>query len=176
MGRGTRIKQRLQGDLGGRRSVFRHGEMRLALLNLLVERPRYGYELIKELEARTGGEYKPSPGAVYPALRRFEEEGLVESEETAGSTTYTATQAGTEKAAGAKSQIDAIWLRTAKIRNSRQELEPAGLEIAGPLERLSDVAHEAVGKRDVDSELVREVLKRARREIAAFAEGAREDD
>ena len=175
MGKGRPLRERFRRrDLGGRRSVFRHGEMRLALLALLVEQPRHGYELIKELEARTGGEYTPSPGAVYPALQRFETEGLVESKKHDGATTYAATPKGHERALANKKQIDAIWLRTTAIRESQQQ--PAAMEIAGPLERLSSVAHEAVVQRQVDSELVRDVLKRARREIAAFADGQMEDD
>jgi hypothetical protein len=54
--------------------------------------------------------------------------------------------------------------------------QPTTTEIAGPLDRLSNVAHEAVVQRQVDPELVREVLKRARREIAAFTDGQLEDD
>jgi DNA-binding PadR family transcriptional regulator len=175
MGKGTKIRERFRRrDLGGRRSVFRHGEMRLALLGLLVEQPRHGYELIKELEARTGGEYTPSPGAVYPALQRFETEGLVESNKENGATTYVATPEGHKRALENKKQIDAIWLRTTALRESQPQ--PAAMEIAGPLERLSSVAHEAVVQRMVDPELVREVLKRARREIAAFADNQGEDD
>lgn len=161
-------------DLGGRRSFFRHGEMRLALLSLLVDQPRHGYELIKELEARTGGEYTPSPGAVYPALQRFESEGLVESNKENSSTTYAATPAGIEKAQANKKKIDAIWQRTTAIRETQEQ--PTTTEISGPLERLSNVAHEAVVQRQVDPELVREVLKRARREIAAFTDGQLEED
>ena len=173
--KGRQLRERFRRrDLGGRRSFFRHGEMRLALLSLLVDQPRHGYELIKELEARTGGEYTPSPGAVYPALKRFESEGLVESQEHNGSTTYAATAEGQAQALAKKKKIDAIWLRTTVIRDSQDEAQDT--ELAGPLERLSSVAHEAVVQRQVDSELVRDVLKRARREIAAFVDGQTEDD
>lgn len=47
------------------------------VLALLEEQPRHGYELIKELEERTGGAYRPSPGVVYPTLSMLEDEGLV---------------------------------------------------------------------------------------------------
>ncbi len=174
-GKGRQLRERFRRrDLGGRRSFFRHGEMRLALLSLLVDKPRHGYELIKELEARTGGEYTPSPGAVYPALQRFETEGLVVSEKHNGATTYEATAEGREQALANKKKIDAIWLRTTVIRDAQHQATDT--EIAGPLERLSSVAHEAVVQRQVDPELIREVLKRARREIAAFVDGQTEDD
>ena len=148
--------------------------MRLALLSLLIDQPRHGYELIKELEARTGGEYTPSPGAVYPALQRFENEGLVESTKDKGSTTYAATAEGRAQALHNKKKIDAIWQRTTAMRETQDQ--PTTTEISGPLDRLSSVAHEAVVQRQVDPELVREVLKRARREIAAFTDGQMEED
>jgi DNA-binding PadR family transcriptional regulator len=60
---------------GGR--FFGPGDLRLVLLALIEEKPRYGYELIKELEARFGGAYSPSPGSVYPTLTLLEELGHV---------------------------------------------------------------------------------------------------
>ena len=51
--------------------------MRGAILRLLAERPMHGYELIGELEERTGGRWRPSPGSVYPTLAQLEDEGLV---------------------------------------------------------------------------------------------------
>ncbi len=56
---------------------FEHGDLRYVLLTLLEEQPRHGYELIKELEERTGGAYRPSPGVVYPTLALLEDEGLI---------------------------------------------------------------------------------------------------
>ena len=64
---------------GGRRfgRFFEHGDLRWVVLALLEEQPRHGYELIKELEERTGGAYRPSPGVVYPTLSLLEDEGFV---------------------------------------------------------------------------------------------------
>lgn len=64
---------------GGRRfgRFFEHGDLRWVVLALLEEQPRHGYELIKELEERTGGAYRPSPGVVYPTLAMLEDEGFV---------------------------------------------------------------------------------------------------
>ena len=56
---------------------FEHGDLRVVILALLEEQPRHGYELMKELEERTGGAYRPSPGVVYPTLALLEDEGLV---------------------------------------------------------------------------------------------------
>src|SRR5579863_5515301 len=55
--------------------VFEHGDLRLVIMALLAEKPRYGYEIIKALEERIGGGYTPSPGVVYPTLTLLEEVG-----------------------------------------------------------------------------------------------------
>ena len=56
------------GRRGGRRRLFDNSELRLLLLDLIRQEPRHGYELIREIEALSGGIYVPSPGMVYPAL------------------------------------------------------------------------------------------------------------
>ena len=61
----------------GHRQRARRGAVRGAILRLLAERPMHGYELIGELEERTGGRWRPSPGSVYPTLAQLEDEGLV---------------------------------------------------------------------------------------------------
>ena len=57
---------------------FGHGDLRFVLLAMLEEQARHGYDLIKALEERTGGAYRPSPGVVYPTLALLEDEGLRE--------------------------------------------------------------------------------------------------
>ncbi|GAB4471100.1 PadR family transcriptional regulator [Erythrobacter tepidarius] len=64
--------------------MFGQGELRLALLALIAEAPRHGYELIKAIEDMTGGAYAPSPGAVYPTLQLLEDEGAIEEAEAEG--------------------------------------------------------------------------------------------
>lgn len=80
---------------GGRSRVFGSGELRLALLGLVAETPRHGYELIKAIEELTGGAYAPSPGVVYPTLSLLTDEGLIEEQAGDGSRkAYSATAAG----------------------------------------------------------------------------------
>lgn len=62
---------------GGRRRMFDAGELRLVLLRLMQDEPRHGYDIIRELESRTGGAYAPSPGVVYPTLTLLEDLGLI---------------------------------------------------------------------------------------------------
>jgi DNA-binding PadR family transcriptional regulator len=68
------------------------------VLALLAERPMHGYEMIKEIEERTGGIWKPSAGSIYPTLALLEDEGLVRGEESEGKRRFTLTDEGTEQA------------------------------------------------------------------------------
>jgi len=77
---------------GGPRA--RRGDVRAAALLLLAEAPRNGYQIMQELEQRSGGVWRPSPGAIYPALAPLEDEGLGRVEEGDGRRTYTLTDGG----------------------------------------------------------------------------------
>ena len=74
--------------------MFGRGDLKYALLELLRERPKHGYEMIKELEERAGGFYTPSAGAVYPTLQLLEDRGWVTSETQEGKKVYTITDDG----------------------------------------------------------------------------------
>jgi DNA-binding PadR family transcriptional regulator len=77
---------------GGRRA--RRGDVRAAALLLLEEEPRNGYQLMQEIEERSGGVWRPSPGSIYPALSQLEDEGLVRSDEAAGRRAFELTDEG----------------------------------------------------------------------------------
>ncbi len=79
----------------------RRANVRAALLALLLERPMHGYEMITELDSRTRGVWRPSPGSVYPTLQLLEDEGLIASEETGGRRRFTLTDAGRAEAEAA---------------------------------------------------------------------------
>jgi DNA-binding PadR family transcriptional regulator len=107
---GTRERRRWDGPPehfgfgGGRRARrggprrARRGDVRAAALALLTERPMHGYEMIQELEERTGGVWRPSPGAVYPALQLLEDQGLVTADASGGKRLFSLTEAGREEA------------------------------------------------------------------------------
>lgn len=67
-----------RGHRGGGRRALDHGHLRLLLLQLIGEAPRHGYDLIREIETRTGGAYVPSPGVIYPALETLRDLGWIE--------------------------------------------------------------------------------------------------
>jgi DNA-binding PadR family transcriptional regulator len=71
-----------RGGGGGR--IFGPGDLRLVLLASIEQKPRHGYELIKDLEAKFGGGYSPSPGSVYPTLTLMEELGHVRAATSEG--------------------------------------------------------------------------------------------
>ena len=77
-GRGGPGSRRRHGRRGRR---ARRGDARLAILLLLDEEPRNGYGLMQEIEERSGGVWRPSPGSIYPALSQLEDEGLIEPTE-----------------------------------------------------------------------------------------------
>lgn len=100
-------------ELGGqfKRNVdmrMRRGDVRSAVLRLLNESPMHGYQIIHEIEERSGGAWKPSPGSVYPTLQLLVDEGLLESKETKGRRTYSLTPAGAEVAT-AEAESPAPW-------------------------------------------------------------------
>ena len=72
----------------------RRGDVRAALLVLLAEEPRNGYQLMQEIEQRSDGVWRPSPGSVYPALQQLEDEGLVGVAPGGGRKAYTLTDEG----------------------------------------------------------------------------------
>jgi DNA-binding PadR family transcriptional regulator len=92
---------------GGRRA--RRGDVRLAALLLLAEEPRNGYAIMQELEQRSGGMWRPSPGSVYPALSQLEDEGLIRSREGEGGKVFELTEAGQAQVAERPEDAPAPW-------------------------------------------------------------------
>jgi DNA-binding PadR family transcriptional regulator len=72
----------------------KRGDVRAAILSLLIEGPHNGYQIIQEVEQRSDGSWKPSPGAVYPALQQLADEGLIRGEESEGRKTFALTDEG----------------------------------------------------------------------------------
>ena len=101
------------GGFGGREGrMFDSGELRLAILSLIAEKPRHGYEVIKALSERVGGDYSPSPGVVYPTLTMLEDMGYAKaSVDEAGRKLYAITPEGQSFLAENKAQVDAMFAR-----------------------------------------------------------------
>ena len=87
---------------------MKRGDVRAAVLRLLLESPMHGYQIIHEIQTRSGGVWKPSAGSVYPALQLLADEGLIVAHESEGRRTYTLTDVGRE-AAEADAGTTAPW-------------------------------------------------------------------
>lgn len=103
------------------------GDVRAAVLALLNEQPMHGYQIIREIEQRSGGAWKPSAGSVYPALQLLVDEGLLSSEEANGRKTYALTEAGREVAA----DVEVPWAEAAEEESTpRGALPKSAVELA----------------------------------------------
>src|SRR3982751_1334752 len=104
--------ERHRGRARGFGRFFEHGDLRFVVLALLAEQPRHGYELIKELEDRTGGAYRPSPGVIYPTLSLLEDEVFVtQANPDAGRKLYEITEAGRAALSENQAAVDAVFAR-----------------------------------------------------------------
>jgi DNA-binding PadR family transcriptional regulator len=105
--------------------VFEHGDLRLVIMALLKEKPRYGYEIIKDLEERVGGGYSPSPGVVYPTLTLLEEVGHASvSDEHSGRRLYTLSAEGLAYLEANRALADSILARVSEASASRRGPSP----------------------------------------------------
>ena len=105
------------------------GDVRAAVLSLLAERPMHGYQIISEIEQRSGGTWKPSAGSVYPTLQLLADEGLIEAEEAGGRKTYSLTEAGRAEAE-ASADRSTPWEATKPREHHHTALPKAGIELA----------------------------------------------
>src|SRR5467141_1300340 len=100
-----------RGPRSWRRQWFGAGDMKYVILKLLRDKPRHGYEVMKELEERMHGCYTPSPGTIYPTLQWLEDEGLVVARDVAGKKVFEITDAGRAFLEEHRDMVDDIFDR-----------------------------------------------------------------
>jgi DNA-binding PadR family transcriptional regulator len=122
---------------GGGRGRKRRGDVRTAVLLLLDEEPRNGYQLMQTIEERSGGRWRPSPGSVYPTLAQLEDEGLVRSVEQTGGRVFEITDAGREQLAGRADAAppweagdDPAWQAADDIGSLVMQIHVAAMQVA----------------------------------------------
>ncbi|MGZ4165519.1 MAG: PadR family transcriptional regulator [Solirubrobacteraceae bacterium] len=160
------------GPRGRGRGRARRGDVRLALMRLLAEEPANGYQLMQTIEERSGGQWRPSPGSVYPTLAQLEDEGLIKSVDAEGARRFEITDAGREH------------LETRADEPAPWELgddEPSAKDLKSAIAGIAAAAWQ-VGQAGTDrqraqaSELLMETRRALYRILAEDAEGAEDTE
>jgi DNA-binding PadR family transcriptional regulator len=126
------LRSMFEQKVGGSMPRMSRGDVRTAVLALLAEQPMHGYQIISEIEQRSGGTWKPSAGSVYPTLQLLADEGLISAEESGGRKTYSLTEAGRAEAE-ASGESAAPWESTGRAfrdHGPMGALPKAGIELA----------------------------------------------
>ena len=145
---------------GGRRRRMRRGDVRAAVLVLLDEGPMTGYALMGEIERRSDGAWRPSPGSVYPTLALLEDEGLIRPQAGEGRTPYELTDEGKAHVEEHRDQLGEPWTKSADgFGESRLELR----SLMGQLGAASYQV--AMAGDDAQIAKVRDILTQARRDV-----------
>jgi DNA-binding PadR family transcriptional regulator len=165
-GFGRSGEQERGGRAGGRRRMFEGSELRLVILLFLESEPRHGYDIIREIETRTGGAYAPSPGIVYPTLTLLEELGQVAARAMDGAKKlYEITGAGSAALAENRADAEVALARLDELRR-RSEVVDAG-PVFRAMSNLKAVLHQRLSN-PPDKELlfaVADLIDEAARKI-----------
>ena len=145
-----------RGEGRRRRRMFDGEELRLILLALIADAPRHGYDLIREIEDRTGGAYVPSPGVVYPTLTLLADMGQIEERESEGARKlYGITPAGEAHLDENAEQVTQLMGRLSELSTMRERTD------GGPVRRamgnLKTVLGERVLREGADTDTLHEV-------------------
>jgi len=129
-------------------------------LLLLAEEPRNGYQIMQEVQERSDGAWRPSPGSVYPALQQLEDEGLIRSEEHDGRKLFALTDAGRDFVSERGSERPAPWAQVGgDVGSQARELGKLMREVAFAFAQVVQTGGESqMGK-------AREILTQARRDL-----------
>jgi DNA-binding PadR family transcriptional regulator len=101
------------GEPGGRKDRLERGLLRYIILDVLRDGPKHGYDIIKQLEERTRGQYAPSPGTLYPTLQYLDDLGLVRADQEGDRKTYQLTNEGRAELEGHAEHVEHFWSRFA---------------------------------------------------------------
>jgi DNA-binding PadR family transcriptional regulator len=152
---------------GGMGRMFEQGDLKYVILRLLEEKPRHGYEIIKELEDRFGGAYSPSPGTVYPTLTMLEDLGYAKvSPDEGGRKVYGITPEGSAYLKEHSTTVDTIFERIGKFMEGF--LDTPMMEVNNAFRRVAKSAYGFASKNVNEAaklQRVKEILDRASAEL-----------
>lgn len=147
--------------------VFEQGDLKYVILRLLEEKPRHGYEIIKDLEDRFGGAYSPSPGTVYPTLTMLEDLGYAKaSPDEGGRKVYAITPEGSAYLKEHSTTVDSIFDRIARFMEGF--LDTPMMEVNNAFRRVARGTYSMASRHVNDRERlekIRDVLARAAAEL-----------
>ena len=155
--RGRHHPSPFDGGRGRRHRLFDNGELRLVLLKLIEEQPRHGYDLIREIEARSGGAYAPSPGVIYPTLTLLQDMGLIEEAQAEGPRKpFQVTDEGRKHLEEKADDVEALFERL------DEEFAPNDRGAGGPpigraVGNLMNALSHRIGRDGIDEDLLHEI-------------------
>lgn len=146
-----------RGRGGKARRPLAHGDLRLLLLSLIATQPRHGYELIREIEAKTEGAYVPSPGVVYPALETLLDLGWARAEADGSRRSFTITDDGWAALSEAEETLKQINERLSGLAESDQPDDPQ--DVRGAMHRLRHTLFSTVRRNRSDPERLKAITE-----------------
>jgi len=167
--RGGRGRRGGRGGPEGRgRGRIHRGDVRTAILLVLADEPMHGYQIMQAMGDRTGGAWRPSPGAVYPTIAQLEDEGLVTTQEEGGRRLVTLTPEGRTYVEERSARMGDPFAGFAD--------RPAGPDLRGPLHELQTATRQIVTSGSAAQvEAAAQVLAGARRSLYLILAGEAED-
>ena len=144
---------------------FERGDIKYLVLDLLMDKPRHGYEIIKELESRYCGFYTPSAGTVYPTLQMLEDLEWVKSLEQDGKRIYEITDKGKEELKARKERVENIWGRSEHWKSFRMEDLNDLFEDLAELKKFVRMKMHSHGMNTEKMKRIRKIISQARTDI-----------
>jgi DNA-binding PadR family transcriptional regulator len=147
--------------------LFEQGDLKYVILRMLEEKPRHGYEIIKDLETRFGGTYAPSPGTVYPTLTMLEDIGYARVvPEEGGKKIYEITDEGRKYLAEHSTTVNDIFERIARFVGGFTDAPM--MELNQSFQKLARATYKTATSHINDKETIqkiRDIIQRAAEEI-----------
>lgn len=150
-GRGNPMRATSHGRRRGK--IFSSEELQIVLLSMIVEKPRHGYDLIREIEARSNGAYTPSPGMVYPILTLFVEMGVAEVVDTSeAKKIFTATKAGEQSVVENADKLKDLMATLTLLADQKDKTDAPSIRRA--IGNLKSAISDRLSQENVDKEVI----------------------